>query len=91
VFTATPELDYRLVKGSGIHAEPPSFEAADVNIPGGCEYMQKLLLCKTVEYFDPNVILYLKVLAFGCRGHKVRRSPLNSNFSSHSTCNACLA
>jgi hypothetical protein len=54
VFTATPELDYRLVKGSGIHAELPSFEAADANIPGGCEYMQKLLLCKTVEYFDPK-------------------------------------
>ena len=37
-----------------------------------------------------HVILYIKVLAFGCRGHKVRRLPLNSDFSSHRTCKRCL-
>ena len=37
-----------------------------------------------------HVILYIKVLAFGCRGHKVRRLPLNSDFSSIALANGAL-
>lgn len=54
VFTATPEIDQRPVKGSTIHASPPIFAATDANNAGAYQYLQNLLKYLNTEYSDPN-------------------------------------
>ncbi|KAH9216199.1 hypothetical protein DL95DRAFT_498532 [Leptodontidium sp. 2 PMI_412] len=54
VFTATPELDQRPVKGSSIHALSPSFPATAANNSGAYQYIQDLLRYMNTEYSDPN-------------------------------------
>lgn len=56
VFTATPELDSRPVKGSAIHMLPPDFPETEANVAGAYKYMQNLLKYMNTEYSDPTKV-----------------------------------